>query len=29
MLDEELQLLPQDCRDAVVLCHLEGLSNGE
>jgi RNA polymerase sigma factor (sigma-70 family) len=29
ILDEELQRLPQECRDAVVLCHLEGLSNTE
>jgi RNA polymerase sigma factor (sigma-70 family) len=29
ILDEELQRLPAGCRDALVLCHLEGLSNTE
>jgi RNA polymerase sigma factor (sigma-70 family) len=29
ILDEELQRLPAGCRDALVLCHMEGLSNAE
>jgi RNA polymerase sigma factor (sigma-70 family) len=29
ILDEELQSLPATCRDALVLCHLEGLSCSE
>jgi RNA polymerase sigma factor (sigma-70 family) len=29
ILDEELQKLPAPCRDALLLCHMEGLSNSE
>jgi RNA polymerase sigma factor (sigma-70 family) len=29
ILDEELQKIPAPCRDALLLCHLEGLSNSE
>jgi RNA polymerase sigma factor (sigma-70 family) len=29
ILDEELQSLPAGCREAIVLCHLEGLSHTE